>query len=76
MQGEGLEMRKGRSSGIRTWCCFFVGDRESVTDGFYTLWFGAKGPGKGMQAWQSGEHSGNRKIRLGALLEVHGRTFS
>ena len=34
MQGGGLEMRKGRSSGIRMWWCFFVGDRKSVTDGF------------------------------------------
>lgn len=29
-----LKMRKGRSSRIRTWCCFFVGDRKSMIDGF------------------------------------------
>ena len=33
MQAE-VEMRKGRSSGIRKWYCFFAGDRKSVIEGF------------------------------------------
>lgn len=35
-----------------------------------------EGPGKGLQAWYSGEHFGNRKIRVRAPVEVHGRTVS
>ena len=53
-----------------------LGEKPGGQEGICSLWFGAKGPGKGMQAWQSREHSRNRKIRVGALLEVHGRTFS